>query len=151
MAVWQFPLMLVPEQWADTHRQQISRYLGEDGWDLSEAWCGYRLTETCAQVIDGYMARSPSISDGIIYWGDEFSHDIHLSHGNGFVEEVRVRMDMRADIGSIADATVAIAKELGCAILIMETATLLEPDVDGLRRCARSSRAAERSGTMGGE
>jgi len=59
-------------------------------------------------------------------------------------------VDMHADIESMTESPVAIAKELACAGLVMETATMLEPDVDGLRRCARSSRAAERNRTRGG-
>lgn len=135
--------MLIPAQWADTNGQQISRYLGDDGWEMSEAWQQHGTIEACTHVIDRYMTRSGSFSGGTIYWGNDKTNDIHLNHEDGVVQDIVARFDMRGDIEPMITTTVAISLKLNCTMLIMETATLLAPDAKDLRRCAESSRAAK--------
>ena len=143
MAVFQFKLQLLPKAWAESNRTRITECLGEEGWDLSEAWRGYDHAGAVEERIDTVLPRGESYAHDLTIWGHEEHHDIQLFRSEGEIEGLQVRIDLRGGSRQMIEATVLLAQELGCSILVMEKAEVISPSVDALLQQAGRSSAAE--------
>jgi hypothetical protein len=140
VAVWQFKVALLPQQWIDAGGSVLSLE-AEDGYEFAAAWRGYdrrRLQE----MLGALLPRGKSWHADLILWGNFESDDIQLSLHNGAVESVQVRFDLRNPNFAMFLKLAALAKELHLAILAPEAGTLLSPEPDRLLRAAAESAAA---------
>ena len=143
MAVFQFKLQLLPKAWAESNRTQIDAYLGEEGWELSEAWRGYDHAGAIEERIDTVLPRGESYAHDMTIWGHEEHHDIQLFRSEGEIDCLEVPVDLRGGSRQMIEATVLLAQELGCSILVMEKAEVISPSVDALLQHADRSSAAK--------
>ena len=143
MAVFQFKLQLLPKAWAESNRTRITGYLGEEGWDLSEAWRRHDHVSAVEERIDAVLPRRESYVDDLTIWGHEKHHDIQLYRSEGQIEGLQVRIDLRGRARQMIEATVLLAQDLSCSILVMEEAEVIAPSVEALLQHADCSSAAK--------
>ena len=145
MAVWQFPLMLVPEgAFTSEIEDDVSSFLGEDGWDLSELWIGNIDVSLARSAIEEHLGPGNinKLLPNAVFWGAERGNDVALFYENERVEEILIRMDMRLIDAKFANSITQIALDLSCKLLIMEQQIVVDPTIDQLERYAKQSRAA---------
>ncbi|WP_282611407.1 hypothetical protein, partial [Pelagibius sp. Alg239-R121] len=140
MALWQFCIELIPEQWIALNQQKITNYYTNDGWDFGDAWRNYDLE--IEVIVDGYMPRGKSWSDQMVLWGHDERHDIQLYRDNDQIEGLTIRIDLREDAKAMILTAVSIAQELCCDILVGDERKAIAPSVDELAKAAARSNAA---------
>ncbi len=74
--------------------------------------------------------------------GKAEADDIQLWRREGKVESVQVRFDLRQPNMTLFREVVSIARELGLAIVVLETKSVLPLDIQRLLRAAAESAAA---------
>jgi hypothetical protein len=142
MAVWQFPLLLVPRHPAESLGSKFAeKFLTDDGWDVSDLWRGPQSAAKVERVIDKHLSLDRSGTDDALTWGSAQSHTSSLLFYGDTVEDIWFRVDMSDFDVSFVRSIVDIAMELDCLVLVMEKQTLIEPEVDINSRFANASRA----------
>lgn len=106
MAVWQFGVELVPNEWAEEHRTNLADYI--NCRRCIGAWKEPVQKEAAERVIDKYMYRECFFSQythewgfihwgdrhGFICWGDTEKSDITLRFENENITNIYVRIDL---------------------------------------------------------
>ncbi len=145
MAVWQFPLLLIPERWAETNIEHLSFFLADDGWMLEDAWNEHLDANTCLNIADQIIPDSEHRTawENCANWGNDKSNDISIDHEDNRVLTVRSRLDMRCNIDQAIAITCGLTKSLKCKILVMEKARFIPADTVLLKEHAFGSKAGQ--------
>ena len=140
MAVWQFKIALLPQQWLDAGGA-VETLFGADGCDTSAAW---ELTdfESIQRRVGSILPPGQSWSDSLIHWGSYETDDIQLFSENSRVHDLSVRFDLRRPNMPLFNLVVAAAEELHLALLDVARKQVVPRDVQALLRAAATSGAA---------
>ncbi|WP_129782580.1 hypothetical protein [Peristeroidobacter soli] len=140
MAVWQFTIALLPQGWLDGGGD-VQSLFAEHGFDPATAWGAYRRPDL-EEVLGGALSKRKSWYPDLTLWGSERSDGIQLSRRKGKVTSVVVHFDLREPNMTLLQQVIHMARELGLAILVVETESVVPSDVEQLLRAAAESRAA---------
>lgn len=141
MAVWQFPLALVPKQHISDPTEFLPEpFLCEDGWEFATLWKGVHSTIAIQQLIDTYLPRAASWSIDLSIWEKE-GNDIQVGHIGNEIEDVIVRLDLRQPVRSFTKSVVDIAVSLDCYLMAMGGSVLFEATIENVEEQSRQSRA----------
>lgn len=106
MAIWQFDVELVPNEWAREHLTNVSDCL--DHYCCAGAWQEPIHKEAAERVIDKYLDRREVYTryshdwgfvrwgdrHGSIVWGDDEKHDVKLEFTNDNIGGIFARIDL---------------------------------------------------------
>ena len=136
MAVWQFDILLVPDEVAASSPLIV----GEESVDASRWWQSRQPPPDLPQRLDSLLPRCRSWSDDIWEWGEEEGTCIQIFTTDGVVEEIHVRLDLRSPIGRYVDGVIDLAVHLRCRLCLMEGPVVIEADQQRLlQQLQRSS------------
>jgi hypothetical protein len=140
VAVWQFKISLLPQQWLDAGGA-LDALFGADGYDTSAAW---ELTdlESIQRRIGSILPLGQSWSESMVHWGSYETDDIQLESENSRVQNLSVRFDLRRPNMPLFDLVVAAAEELHLALVDVARKQVVARDVQALLRAAAASGAA---------
>lgn len=139
MLVWQFSIAFVPQDWLDAGRD-VHALFGEEGFDAAPAWWSYRHPKL-EELLGSALSKGKSWHSDFTVWGNEQTDAIQLSRRKGKVSSIVVRFDLRRPNMTLVQHVVYMAKELRLAIVVLETESLVQPDVEQLLRAAAESKA----------
>ena len=140
MAVWQFSVAFVPQNWIESGGDVASLF-EEEGFDPALAWRHYddaQLEDALGKV----LSKGTSWHSSLTLWGNVETDDIQLWRSEGGVESVRVRFDLRKPNMALFREVVNIARELRLAIVVLGTKGVVPCAVQPLLRAAAESEAA---------
>ncbi|MFC4310319.1 hypothetical protein ACFPN2_14595 [Steroidobacter flavus] len=140
MAVWQFSIAFVPQDWIDAGGDVHSLF-DERGFDAAAAWGSYRHPNL-EQILGSALSQRKSWHSDLIAWGSEQTDGIQLSRRKGKVSSVVAYFDLRQPNMTLVQQVIHMAQELRLAIVVVETSSVLPLDVDQLLRAAAESKAA---------
>lgn len=140
MAVWQFTIALLPQDWLDAGGDLRSLF-AEGTFDASSAWRSYRHPQL-EEILGSALSKGKSWNSRLTLWGSEQTDDIQLFRSQDRVDSVTVRFDLRQPNMTLFQQVVHIARELRLAIVTLETMSVVPLDVLRLLRAAAESRAA---------
>ncbi|WP_129641433.1 hypothetical protein [Peristeroidobacter agariperforans] len=140
MAVWQFTIALLPQDWLDAGGDVLSLF-AEGCFDASSAWRSYRHPQL-EQILGSALSQGKSWSSQLTLWGSEQTNDIQLFRSKDRVDSVVVRFDLRQPNMALFQQVIRIAQQLRLAIVTVETMSIVPLDVLRLLRAAAESRAA---------
>ncbi|MES2325533.1 MAG: hypothetical protein V4633_25060 [Pseudomonadota bacterium] len=143
MAAWQFALQLVPTAWVAQEGNGVDALCDEDGFDTYHAWLEHQPRSGFATLFESLLPEAPSWSAAVRVWGDEKRTDVYLSYENGFVESIRIRIDVRENTPAVRDKVVAIAKALNCVFFFPGERAIVAPNERTLGEAIGRSRAAQ--------
>ena len=141
MAVWQFHIAFVPQGWINSGGDVDSLFEEAEGFDPALAWRQYEDAQL-ERVLGRVLSNGKSWHSGLTFWGNVETDDIQLWRSEGRVESIRVRFDLRKPNMTLFREVVNIARELGLAILVPGTRSVLPVAVQPLLRAAAESEAA---------
>ncbi|GFE78445.1 hypothetical protein GCM10011487_04450 [Steroidobacter agaridevorans] len=140
MAVWQFTIVFLPQDWLDADGDVLS-LSAEGTFDASPAWSSYRHPKL-EEILGRALSKGKSWHSELTIWGSEQTDDIQLFRSKGRVDSILVRFDLRQPNMALFQQVIRIAQELRLAIVTLETMTVVPRDVLQLLRAAAESRAA---------
>jgi hypothetical protein len=140
MAVWQFTIALLPQDWLDAGGSALSLF-AEGTFDASSAWWSYRHPQL-DEILGSALSKGKSWRSELSVWGNEQTDDIQLFRRKGRVNSLVVRFDLRQPNIALFQQVVHIARELRLAIVTLETMNVVPLDVERLLRAAAESQAA---------
>lgn len=140
MAIWQFTIALVPQDWLDAGGDVLSLF-AEGTFDASPAWRSYRHPQL-EEILGGALSKGKSWHSELTAWGSEQTDDIQLFRSKGRVDSIVVRFDLRQPNMALFQQVIQIAQQLRLAIVTLETMSIVPLDVLRLLRAAAESRAA---------
>lgn len=142
MAVWQFTITFVPQDWLDAGGDVHALFADEGGFDATAAWWSYRHAQLEEVLGSAALSRGKSYHSDLTVWGTEPTDDIQLWRRKGKVHSITVRFDLRQPNMALFQQVIHIARELRLAIVTLETGSVVPLDVLRLLRAAAESRAA---------
>jgi hypothetical protein len=140
MAVWQFTIAFLPQDWLDAGGDVPSLF-AEGTFDAGPAWRSYRHPQL-EEVLGSALSKGKSWRSELTIWGSEQADDMQLFRSKGRVDSIVVRFDLRQPNMALFQQVVRIAQELRLAIMTLETMSIVPLDVLQLLRAAAESRAA---------
>jgi len=112
VAVWQFTIELLPQQWLEAGGAVDTLY-GIESYDTSATWETGDVA-SIQQQIGSILSPVESWSESRVHWGDYETDDITLFADNGHVQGLCVRFDMRRPnlplFGHVVSAASPIAR-----------------------------------------
>lgn len=139
MPVWQFTIAFLPQAWLDAGRD-IHPLFGEAGFDAGPAWSSYHHPKL-EELLSGALTQGKSWYSDVLVWGNERTDSIQLSRRKGKVRSIVVRFDLRQPNMTLFQHVIYMAHELRLAIVMLETESVVPPDVEQLLRAAAESKA----------
>jgi hypothetical protein len=139
MPVWQFTIALLPQDWLDAGRD-VHALFGEGGFDAAPAW-GSLQHPKLEELLGNALSKGKSWYSDLTVWGNEQTDYIQLSRRKGKVTSVVVRFDLRQPNMFLFQHVIYLAQELRLAIVVLETESVVPPDVEQLLRAAAESKA----------
>lgn len=140
MAVWQFTIAFLPQDWLDAGGDQLALF-AEGTFDARPAWRSYSHPQL-EEILGSALSKGKSWHSELTTWGSEQTDDIQLFRSKGRVDSITVRFDLRQPNMALFQQVVQIAQQLRLAIVTLETMTIVPLDVLRLLRAAAESRAA---------
>jgi hypothetical protein len=140
VAVWQFAVAFLPQDWLDAGGDVLSLF-AEGTFDASAAWWSYRDPKL-EEVLGSALSKGKSWHSDLTIWGSEQTDDIQLFRSKGRVGSIVARFDLRQPNMALFQQVIRIAQELRLAIVTLETMNVVPLDVQPLLRAAAESRAA---------
>lgn len=140
MAVWQFTIAFVPQDWLDAGGNVLSLF-AEGTFDASSAWWSYRDPKL-EEILGSALSKGKSWHSELTIWGSVQTDDIQLFRSKGRVDSILVRFDLRQPNMALFQHAIRIAQQLRLAIVTLETMSVVPLDVVQLLRAAAESRAA---------
>jgi hypothetical protein len=130
MAIWQFRLVLIPEQVLlrkyEVLPLAIPMELAEDfPW-----WAGAQPPTGLEQQIDGILPRMDSWSTCMRMWGHKHGDDAYVCYGDeskNTIEEIAFRIDARRISADLVRHICILARRLAC-VLMTSDYEILAPD-----------------------
>lgn len=95
MAIWQFQIVLIPQQKSEIDFQSIFR---DEGYDVSHFWYFFNKKLELIQDIETLLDRNSQWWDQSSFcWGDDKRTDINLdiNEQSNCIENLRIRIDVR--------------------------------------------------------
>jgi hypothetical protein len=143
MAAWQFTVCLIPKSWATSNAGDASLLFSVDGFDSSVAWTDVAIDRSSFdEAFDKVLNRSKTWHVDQTAWGDEERIDIQLWVGQGRIEEIQLRLNLREALEPFVSSFCEALEELDCVIFVPETKRMLPLEPDEIVREALASRAA---------
>jgi hypothetical protein len=140
LAVWQFKVALLPQQWIEAGGDVRSLF-GEEGFESAVAWRGIRKDQL-QERLGALLPLGQSWHSDLVLWGRTESDDIQLWLKGSQVESVQVRFDLRQPNIGLFRNLANVSRQLGAVIFGLESKTLLAADAHELLRAAAESKAA---------
>jgi hypothetical protein len=140
MAVWQYKVALIPQEWLASGGG-VATLFGGEGYDALAAWKGYS-NPSLEHELASLLPVGKSWSDSLTLWGTDESDDINLWRENGKVMDLQVRFDLRRPNMALFASLVEVTSKLNLAILDLGQKRLLGRDCRTLLRAAGESSAA---------
>jgi hypothetical protein len=141
VAVWQFKISLLPQQWLDTGGA-LDALFGAEGCDTSAAWEWSDLASIQSRL-GGILPTGQSWSESLVHWGSYETDDIQLFSEDSRVRDLSVRFDLRHPNMPLFNLVVAAAEELQLALVDVARRQVVPRDVQALLRAAATSGAAK--------
>lgn len=116
MAIWQYHITVVPQE-------EIESYFNNKSFVKIEAiesidWWKYRKMEINQFIdLENLLPVKKSWSNDIILFGSEESNCIEVLMSNNKVEEISIRIDLRADIHNLVDGICIFFGNHNCVFL----------------------------------
>lgn len=139
MPVWQFNIAFLPQAWLDAGHD-VHALFGEGGFEAAPAWWSYRHPKL-EELLGSALRKGKSWHSDFTVWGNEQTDTIQLSRRKGKVSSVVVRFDLRQPNMTLFQHVIYVAQELRLAIVVLETESVVQPDVEPLLRAAAESKA----------
>ena len=95
MAIWQFPVYLIPYSWAKKHEFDADCLFDENGFTTESIWDSFQLENDFKDRIERVLPKAKSWSDELLLWGDQDKNDIQIWFNERIYEGVLVRIDLR--------------------------------------------------------
>jgi hypothetical protein len=140
LAVWQFKVALLPQQWIEAGGDVRSLF-GEEGFESAVAWRGMRKDQL-RERLGTLLPLGQSWHSDLVLWGKTESDDIQLWLKGSQVESVQVRFDLREPNIGLFRNLASVSRALGLAIVALDSRSLLAGDAHQLLRAAAESDAA---------
>jgi hypothetical protein len=141
VAVWQFTIAFLPQAWLDAGGDVQALFDDDGNFDATLAWWSYRHARL-EEVLGSTLSKGKSHHSDLTVWGTEQTDEIQLWRRKGKVRSINVRFDLRQPNMTLFQQAIRIARELGLAIVTLETMSVVPLDVLRLLRAAAESRAA---------
>jgi len=142
MAIWQFDLELLPTVAIESDPQIVEHSVTDKGIETAIWWANALLPEGVEDHLNSLLPKETSWSANLDQWGAEDGNRIDVFREEGYVESIQVRIDVREPSVSFLEGACKLAELLECKLLVLETSTVLEPNLFSLRRAIDTSRAA---------
>jgi hypothetical protein len=149
MAIWQFPIALVPQRWLDAGGL-VESFFSDRGYDTSAAWQSGDASVIRSRI-DTIFPEGQSWGSSHTHWGSYDTDDVRLSHDEGSVKGLSVRFDLRNPNIALFNAIISAAKDLHLAIVDLQNKRLIPLDVQALLQAAGESDAAHFAKIRSGE
>jgi len=140
VAVWQFKVSLLPQQWLDAGGA-VDALFGADGCDMSVAW-GPSDLESVQRRVGSILPPGQSWSESLVHWGSYETDDIQLFSEKSRVRDLSVRFDLRRPNMPLFGLVVAAAEELHLALVDVARKQVVPRNLEALLRAAATSGAA---------
>jgi hypothetical protein len=141
VAVWQFTIAFLPQDWLDAGGDVHALFEDQGGFDSSPAWGSYRHAQL-EEILGTALSRGKSWQTQLTVWGTQQADDIQLWRRSGKVHSLTVRFDLRHPNMALFQQVIHIAQELRLAIVALDTRSVVPLDVLRLLRAAAESQAA---------
>ncbi|WP_299775891.1 hypothetical protein [uncultured Pseudoteredinibacter sp.] len=143
MAIWQFPIELVPSQWVETNDFNIELLYGEEGYDTTLAWENYQPNNNYKQIFTDILPVTDSWDKELELWGDTKVHDISVWFDEGKIFSIGFRLDLREQIRELVNKIISAAEKLDCYFFVPGQKIIFKPDFISFIQYARQSNAAK--------
>lgn len=141
MAVYQFIIELVPSPWVIKNDFTVSTLYDEGGFhDLSLAWKDHHIFFNLS-LFSKVLPLKNSWDKNLYLFGEEERHDMQIRVENQFIEEIKIRLDLRDNIDALKEKIIYLAENLRCCFFLPEEKKIIEPDLKKLNDIVSSSRA----------
>jgi len=142
VAIWQFTIAFLPQDWLDAGGDVHALFEDEGGFDASLAWRSFRPSKLEGVLGNAALGKGKSYHSDVTVWGNEQTDYIQLWRRKEKVQSVTVRFDLRQPNMALFQQVTHIAQELRLAIVTLETISVVPLDVLRLLRAAAESGAA---------
>ena len=143
MAIWQIPIELVPEKWAEENEYRTSLLYDEDGYDTTCAWIENQPTEDLDVIFSNLLPKAKSWSEDLVIWGSDKKHDISVWEEEGVITSIGLRIDLRENITSLMTGFCDASIKLNCVLFIPGQEVMFKPNVFELKQYIFKSNAAK--------
>ena len=119
MAIWQFELLLIPEERAVCELGSCDLQMTPEKWETTDWWSQHQPPVTFQARIAALLPVSLSWSPKILMWGSGWSDQIHvcLDDAHEQTEEVSIRIDLSRPCQQFARAICDLAQHSGCVLV----------------------------------
>lgn len=140
MSIWQFGILLLPEQMVRERFNPLPTILPRTIADDENWWENFQPPVEFWAVLDSILPEKASWSNQIRIWGDERADAVFivLSEG-GAIEEINVRIDVRNISMRFIRDVCALAKNLNSLMLSKESEVLFPEESRILLAIERST------------
>ena len=130
MAVWQYPLTLIPESVLLTKYEILPLSIPMEVAEESDWWSDVQPAAGFEQRISSILPEAKSWSTSMRIWGQGESDDAHVAYSDDTketVQEIAFRIDAYKTSSELVCGICLLARQLGC-VLMTEYYELLVPD-----------------------
>ena len=128
MAIWQFRLVLIPEESLRVNCGSVPTSIAEDLAEDFSWWGAVQPPTGFEGQIDGILPKAVSWSDDMKMWGNEHSDTAWVGYDEGGrVEFIEFKIDVRNCSPDFTKDICRFAEELKCVLLTREY-HLIKPD-----------------------
>lgn len=141
MAVWQFDFHLVPRSSLPGIGGRMVGVLAREEVNEIDLWgTGYVFSQLGTKL-DEIQPRQAPMGEGVTSWGSDAGDCIHVAHDGERVQDVLVRIDLRAPDSRFTGGILRVARDLDL-VLVLSDLRVISPEASDLSAAIGLSDAA---------
>jgi hypothetical protein len=141
MATWQFDVHLIPRAELLNIFGFLPAKIDKESFNARNWWHNTKLPNGYREILSSFVPVGSSWCEDIELWGDEEGDRIDVSHDEGRIDAVYVRISAISLNKSFVSCVAQFAQTCDCLILT-EDDQLIEPSPDLLGKAVLQSNAA---------
>ena len=142
MAIWQFPIFLLPTEWAVINNFNASLLFDDEYVDTRVAWYNNPLNSKFKEILSDLLPQAKSWHNELLCWGNPEENDIQVWFEDNSISSIQIRLDLRQNVTAIIEAIINAAKILDCALFFPEQNIIIEANVKDISNALQKSKAA---------
>ena len=139
MAVWRYKGEFIPRLWLIEQHKDIPLFLDNylltdetvvEEIDAPNYWHNRIIPSDFVERVTAILPQRKSWSENAIMFGDERGNDLAIWSGDGLINSVDFRWDLRQPDLGILNHIIALANHLDAYVISGDRASIVEPNVD---------------------
>ena len=143
LALWQFSIVFIPEQWAEDNKFKTDSLYGDDGFETSHVWSKNAVKEDFERYFNSILPKAEPWDDEIDIWGNDKTNDLTIFREGNQVECIQFRLDLRDNVFGLIKSIINSAISLSCVLFIPSQKVIIKPNIFELKKYITQSNAAK--------